>query len=100
MEPQQFWYNCTRRPLHKDALLVRVITGDPHVGTELRRHLDRQPGHDQPSQPGPSGSRRTVAELLAPATSTARSESNGPPNSARTNGRRRPRQPPRPATTT
>ena len=49
-------------PADKDALLLRVVDGDPYVGVELRRTLT-----PPPSDPGHTAPRRTVAELLADA---------------------------------
>jgi hypothetical protein len=46
----------------KDALLLRVIGGDLHVGTELRRRLAPQSAEHEHDR-----ARRTVAELLAAA---------------------------------
>jgi hypothetical protein len=46
----------------KDALLLRVVRGDVHVDTELRRRLA-----PAPAGPAPDGDRRTVAQLRAAA---------------------------------
>jgi hypothetical protein len=52
----------------KDALLLRVVNDDPHVGTELRRRLA-----PPPVWPEKETKRRTAAELLV-AAQTARTE--------------------------
>jgi len=69
----------------KDALLLRVMDGDPHVGAELRRLLT-----PPPDDPGPR-TRRTVGDLRAAASAlrTERAQQEAKARAARTAARER-----------